>query len=163
LFVCVTTLVAAGVIYGDAVTLGGLRTALRAAGPADTSILVRTPAPPRDVVTLDASVRPVLTEVLGPGGGEVDQVARSDSMEIAALWRPNRADPYWLANPLELDGVETHGSETVRGPLVVAPADLAASTIRQLDVQWRARPDVEAFRVEWIDGVRTGITALRDR
>ncbi|TMD32164.1 MAG: FtsX-like permease family protein [Chloroflexi bacterium] len=238
LFVCVTTLVAAGVIYGDAVTLGGLRTALRAAGPADTSILARTPAPPRDVVTLDASVRPVLTEVLGPGGGEVDQVARSDSMEIvgrptvgdadrtlvasyagierhaelaaghwpvsggspieaaisesaagalglhlgdrltvvdpldqstrldleiAALWRPNRADPYWLANPLELDGVETHGSETVRGPLVVAPADLAASTIRQLDVQWRARPDVEAFRVEWIDGVRTGITALRDR
>ena len=59
LLVCATTLLATGVVYGDAVASGGLHRALLAAPPATRALDVSLSAEPARS-TLDAAIRPEL-------------------------------------------------------------------------------------------------------
>jgi hypothetical protein len=83
---------------------------------------------------------------------------------ITGTWRADPADPYWLADPLALEGTETGGRFTTRGPMVVAETDLMTGPLREpLDVQWRAIPQVTGFRPETLDAVGTDIAGLAGR
>src|SRR5574337_358975 len=80
LLACALTLLASGVLYGDAVAVGGLRAAIRAAPMADQSVLVETDLTADQTANDDPRVRAALRDGLGPPGGEVALVARSGSL-----------------------------------------------------------------------------------
>ncbi|HET9344894.1 MAG TPA: FtsX-like permease family protein, partial [Candidatus Limnocylindrales bacterium] len=239
LLLCATSLLAAGAVYGDVVTLGGLRQAILDAPPQDRVVVVGSSASPGDVNALDEIVTAEATEVLGEGGGEIgfaamsggyvpegvggnDQsqlirigayrgiadhativdgtwpapgsatieaalsegaaaalglsvgdamalVSRDDpgqtvSVAIVGIWLPDRDDPYWLAKVLELDGVETRGPFTTAGPVVVDRMDLVDRVGgRQLDLEWRAIPDVDGLRVGGLNALREDLETLNAR
>ena len=83
LLVCATTLLAAAVVYSDAVSLSGLRHALAAAAPADRAVEVDTSATPGDIGHLDGLVRPLVDGALQPAGGEVALTVRVDGFASA--------------------------------------------------------------------------------
>src|SRR5574337_946981 len=89
LLACALTLLASGILYGDAVAVGGLRAAIRAAPLADQSVLVETNLTAAQATSDDARVRAALGEGLGPSGGEVALVARSGS--LAPIGHPGPA------------------------------------------------------------------------
>lgn len=80
LLACATTLLASGVLYGDAVAVGSLRAAIRAAPIAAQAILVETDLTPEQARAEDPPVRASLAAALGRPGGEVMQEARSGSL-----------------------------------------------------------------------------------
>jgi hypothetical protein len=83
---------------------------------------------------------------------------------VTGIWRPDRADPFWLADPLELDGIERTGGFTTRGPFVVARSDLAdRATARAVELQWRALPAFEALRPDDVEPLRQDVASLRER
>ncbi len=89
---------------------------------------------------------------------------RTVDVAITGTWRSDPADPYWLGDPLMIDGAETGGRFTTRGPLVVAPADLLSGLLAEpLDAQWRAIPDIDGFRPEVLDAMATDIAGLLGR
>ena len=233
------SLLAAGTLYADAVTLAGLHRELLSAPPADRAIVVRTRILPDRLATARDAVVPELQRSLSPTGGEVAEVLQASAyadaaadpatvtdleqpasfegierhavlvdgrwaeagrtpieatlsqaaaaaigvktgdtlslanrldagrvvdMLITGTWRADPADPYWLGDPLVLDGAETSGRFTTRGPLVVAAADLTTGPLSEpLDAQWRAIPEVTGFRPETLDAVGTDIAGLRGR
>lgn len=80
LLACATTLLASGVLYGDAVAVGSLRAAVRAAPLAQQEVLVESSLTPAQVLSADGPVRADLRAGLGPPGGEVALQARSSSL-----------------------------------------------------------------------------------
>ena len=70
-----------------------------------------------------------------------------------------------LAGPEpELDGVETRGPFTTTGPLVVDRADLVDRVGgRELDLEWRAIPDVNSLRVGGLNALREDLETLCQR
>ncbi|HEX5466208.1 MAG TPA: ABC transporter permease [Candidatus Limnocylindrales bacterium] len=84
LLACATTLLASGVMYGDAVAVGSLRSAIRAVPLVQQSVLVETRLPAAQVGQADARVRSALHAGLGPSGGEVMLEARSGSLQTIA-------------------------------------------------------------------------------
>ncbi len=233
------SLLAAGTLYADAVTLAGLRRELLSAPAADRAIVVRTRVLPERLDTVRDAVVPELRASLAATGGEVAQVLQPSAYADAAAdpatvtdlvqpasfegierhaelvdgrwaeagrtpieatlsqaaagimgvetgdtltlanrldpgrvvdvvitgtWRADPADPYWLGDPLVLDGTDTSGRFTTRGPLVVAEAEIATGPLSEpLDVRWRAIPDVNGFRPEGLDAIATDIAGLRGR
>jgi hypothetical protein len=92
-----------------------------------------------------------------------DPTATTD-VRIVGIWRPNRTDPYWLAKTLDLDGVETRGPFTTTGPVVVDQEDLVRRVPdRELNLEWRAIPDVYGLRVGGLDQLRSDLETLNDR
>ena len=81
-------------------------------------------------------------------GDSIDLVSRlNDSVTahvvVTGIWRPDRADPYWLGSALDLDGTATTGTFTTRGPFVVdRDALLALEPTRATALEWRALPDL---------------------
>src|SRR4051812_13793774 len=70
LLACSTTLLAAGVIYGDAVAVGSLRAAIRAAPLGDQGVSAQSSITAGQLPAADASVRRSMTAALGaPSGG----------------------------------------------------------------------------------------------
>jgi hypothetical protein len=239
LLLCATTLLAAGAVYGDVVTLGGLRQAILDAPPQHRVVVVGSSASPGNVNAIDEIVTAEATEVLGDGGGEIgfaaisggyvpagvedddqsqlirfgayrgiadhaeivdgawpapdaatieaslsegaaaalglgvgdgmelvsrDDPTRTVSVVIVGIWRPDRDDPYWLANVLELDGVETRGPFTTAGPFLVDRADLVERVGgRELDLEWRAIPAVAGLRVGGLNALREDLETLSAR
>jgi ABC-type lipoprotein release transport system permease subunit len=107
---------------------------------------------------------------LGLGIGDTLELAGRDAgsvrltAEVVGIWRPDRDDPYWLANALELDGVETRGPFTTTGPLVIAMDDLLNRVSgRELDLEWRAIPDVNGLQVGGLDALRRDLESLSAR
>ena len=93
-----------------------------------------------------------------------DDPSLSIDVEIVGTWRPDRADPYWISDVLELDGVETRGPFTTSGPIVVAREDLVRRLgARELDLEWRAIPAVEGLRVDGLTALRTDLLTLQER
>ena len=83
---------------------------------------------------------------------------------ITGTWRADPADPFWLADPLVIDGAQTSGRFTTRGPLVVAAADLTSGPLAEpLVAEWRAIPDVNGFRPEALDAVAAQVRGLAGR
>ena len=85
-------------------------------------------------------------------------------MAITGIWRPDRDDPYWVSDVLELDGVETRGPFTTSGPIVVAREDLVRRVaVRELDLEWRAIPSSTGFVSTVSRRLRTDLGTLQDR
>jgi hypothetical protein len=137
LLVCATTLLATGVVYGDAVASGGLHRALLAAPPAERTIQVQLSTASGSIDRLDATIRPELQRAMAVSGGDVVRVARSDSF----------ADPATPADQVRdltvfesVDGLDQRtrlvaGAWPVAGgtPLQASISDAAARTM-DLDV-----------------------------
>lgn len=93
-----------------------------------------------------------------------DPSAALATVEIVAIWRPTAGDPYWLGDPLDLDGVEDNGTTLFRGPFMVAHDDLwAVAGAHPLQLTWRALPHIEGMRVERLGDVRAGLAGLAGR
>ncbi len=89
---------------------------------------------------------------------------RSIALLVTGTWIGDPGDPYWLGDPLELNGIETRGSFTTRGPFVVAPEDLLAPGLAgEVEGQWRALPYAEALEVDDIEPLLLGIDTLVER
>ena len=80
--VCATTLLAIGVLYGDAVALSGLRETLAAAPASATSIDVRMRVEPGELAAVDEAVSRESRRILGWTGGELARTIRSGSYDL---------------------------------------------------------------------------------
>ncbi|HSL32074.1 MAG TPA: FtsX-like permease family protein, partial [Candidatus Limnocylindrales bacterium] len=109
-------------------------------------------------------------EALGATTGTTLEIVGRDDASVTArvrivgIWRADRDDPYWIADVLDLQGVETRGPFTTTGPIVVAAEDLVGELpVRELDLEWRTIPSVEGLKVGGLDGLRADIETLDDR
>ena len=84
LLVCATTLLATGVVYGDAVASGGLHRALLAAPPQGRAMEVTLSTEPGRIDGLDRTIRPELERAMDATGGDVLRVVRSGSFADSA-------------------------------------------------------------------------------
>ena len=80
--VCATTLLAIGVLYGDAVALSGLRQALAAEPASATSIEVEMRVAPAELAVVDEAVSRQSRRILGWTDGELARTIRSGSYEL---------------------------------------------------------------------------------
>ncbi|MGH2445553.1 MAG: FtsX-like permease family protein [Candidatus Limnocylindria bacterium] len=243
---CATTLLAVGVLYGDAVALTGLRQVLDEQPVTETSVVVRMRADAEELPVADQVVRRQSGRILGWTDGELARTIHSGSFTLPAgqaadanadagstaitvfgayegiedhttladgdwpsaggdpvevalsvdaaaemglavgdeiavasrageerivrarvvcTWQPNDpAEAYWLASPLELDGVEAGASFTTYGPLVVEGADLLEEISRgAMDVSWRTLPEFENLALENVRWMRSDAAALERR
>ncbi len=105
-----------------------------------------------DIVSLgDASV-------FVPAGADPPAIAR---VRVTGIWRASGSDPYWLSDPLDLNGVTGDASHTTRGPFLVASEDLLRpATFASLNLRWRAIPSLDALQVNEMDALRQNIEAL---
>lgn len=118
----------------------------------------------------EAVVSEGAAEALGARtGATLDLVGRDDPsvatrVRIVGVWRPDRDDPYWTADVLDLEGVETRGPFTTTGPIVVAADDLVGRLpVRELDLEWRTIPSVEGLRIGGLAALRADIDTLDER
>lgn len=102
-------------------------------------------------------------------GDRISLVSRDDAaatvdVAITGIWRPDRGDPYWISDVLELDGVETRGPFTTSGPIVLAREDLVRRVgARELDLEWRTIPAVDGLRVDGLATLRAELDTLQAR
>src|SRR5688572_16496458 len=80
--VCATTLLAIGVLYGDAVALSGLRQTLEAQPITATSVDVRMRVEPDELGTVDEVVSRQSRRILGWTGGELARTMRSGTYDL---------------------------------------------------------------------------------
>jgi hypothetical protein len=130
LLICATTLLATGVVYGDAVATSGLHRALRAASPADRVIDVALSTDPGDLEAIDGAISAELNRAMAASGGDVIRVIRSGSYAEARTASGNVGDLVQLES---LDGMEGRATfvdgtwPTAGGtPLQATVSDLAA-------------------------------------
>jgi ABC-type lipoprotein release transport system permease subunit len=237
---CAMTLVAIGVLYGDAVALTGLRQVLADQPAVTTSIAVDSRASADELGDVEPKIERALGRILGWTGGELISVLQSETyalpdqssaertdlallasyealdrharliagelptdgaapMEVAVssavaanlglsvgdemsltsqrggdrtlavrivgIWEANdSADPYWRAEPLEIDGLTESASFTTHGPFVVGRDDLVARTASgDIGLELRALPDFDELAVEDVNWMRSDTAALERR
>ncbi|MGH2402596.1 MAG: FtsX-like permease family protein, partial [Candidatus Limnocylindria bacterium] len=80
--VCATTLLAIGVLYGDAVALSGLRQTLEAQPVVATSVDVQMRVEPEELDTVDEVVSRQSRRILGWTGGELARTIRSGTYDL---------------------------------------------------------------------------------
>jgi hypothetical protein len=79
LLLCATTLLATGVVYGDAVATCGLQRSLRDGAPSARAVEISLSSDATAIESLDAAIRPVLDRAIAATGGDVVRIARSGS------------------------------------------------------------------------------------
>src|SRR3954462_4745830 len=79
LLACSTTLLAAGVVYGDAVAVGSLRSAIHSAPLGDQGVSAESAVTAAELGAIDGPVREARDESLGEPAGDVSLLARSGS------------------------------------------------------------------------------------
>jgi hypothetical protein len=135
LLICATTLLATGVVYGDAVASGGLHRALLAAPPAARALDASLPTFPDTLDALDAVIRPELAAAMASTGGEIVRIARSGSFADAATPADAVRDVtiFESADGLERRAPLVAGAWPIGGgdPIQVAVSDAAA---REMDL-----------------------------
>jgi FtsX-like permease family len=151
LLACATTLLASGVLYGDAVAVGSLRAAVRAAPLAQQGVLVESSLTPAQVLSADGSVRADLRAGLGPPGGEVALQLRSSS--LVPVGTPVASAAQHLTLLESATDVQAHAALTAgrwprpgRTPLEVALPEAAARALGlaigdQVPLADASRPD----------------------
>lgn len=116
-----------------------------------------------------------LEAVLSVGAARVLGVAPGDTLTLAGrvepttvavvvvgIWRPDPTDAYWTGSG-ELDGTETAGSFTTRGPVVLDATDLAAVGIGRATIEWRVLPAVGRLEPDGVRDLRAAVASLQDR
>lgn len=102
-------------------------------------------------------------------GDSIDLASRLDptlkaKVAVTGIWRPDRSDPYWLGNALDLDGTETTARFTTRGPLVVdRDALLRLDPSRAIALEWRVLPDLGRLATDQVGELRERIHSLGPR
>ncbi len=237
---CATTLVAIGVLYGDAVALTGLRRILADEPGTATSISVQIRASADEVAEVEPKIERQVGRILGWTGGELITIARSETYalpeqasdettslvvfgayeglerhatlvdgawpdagaepmavaisrstadalglatgdeltvesqrgagrqltaRIEGVWQPtDPTDPYWRADPLELQGVSESGTFVTHGPLVVGRDDLVGRTVSgNVGLELRALPNFDRLAVDDVNWMRSDAAALERR
>jgi hypothetical protein len=133
LLICATTLLATGVVYGDAVAGGGLHRALLEEPASGRSVVVSLSADPAHLSDVDSVVRPALADAMATTGGDILRAVRAGSFANAATPADQVTD---LATLESLDGIETQatlvdGSWPQAGgtPLQATTSDAAAAAL----------------------------------
>ena len=80
--VCATTLLATGVLYGDAVALSGLRQLIAAEPIGETSVVVDMRVDPEELAPVDEVVSRQVRRILGWTDGELARVIRSGTFDL---------------------------------------------------------------------------------
>jgi hypothetical protein len=107
LLTCALSLLAAGTLYTEAVTLAGLHRELRESPAADRGVIVRTKILPDRLAAADEAVVPELDALLAPTGGTVVRVSQSSPYADAA-GDPETIDQ--LTVFAAYDGIEDHAA-----------------------------------------------------
>src|SRR4051794_6665967 len=122
--------------------------------------------PVEAVVSTGASTS--LAEATGAQFQVSDALApdRTVRVVVVGTYQPTATDPYWLGDPLELEGKRTTTTFTEHGPIVVAPDDLVAHLAGSVQTEWRALPAIDRLRPDAttdlaarIEDARTGLPA----
>ncbi len=133
LLVSASTLLATGVVYGDAVATDGLHRSVLSAPPAGRVIVVSTDLPPDRVDELDRPVRAELVRAMAASGGEVARVVRTGSFSDP---RTATGEVTNLAAFESLEGIEGHATladgrwaEAGASPVEATLSDVAARAL----------------------------------
>ena len=116
---CAMTLVAIGVLYGDAVALTGLRQVLADQPAVTTSIAVDTRASAQELAEVEPKVERQLSRILGWTGGELISVLQSETYALPEQASDERTD---LALFASYEGLDRH-VDLVAGNLPAEGAD----------------------------------------
>ena len=127
LLVSATTLLATGVVYGDAVASSGLQRAILAAPATSRAVDVSLSSQPDGIDGYDAVIRPALRAALGATGGEVIRVVKSGTFADPAT---PAGDVHDLTSFESLDGIESHAT-LVAGAWPHAGADPLETTLSE--------------------------------
>ncbi|HEY7970981.1 MAG TPA: FtsX-like permease family protein, partial [Candidatus Limnocylindrales bacterium] len=107
LLICATTLLATGVVYGDAVAAGGLHRALLDEPASGRSVAVTLTADPAHLADVDAVVRPALADAMATTGGDILRAVQAGSFANAATPADQVTDLTILES---LDGIESQAT-----------------------------------------------------
>ncbi len=151
LLVCATTLLATGVVYGDAVASGGLHRALFAAPPATRALEVALSADPAAIDTLDAAIRPELQSAMASTGGEIVRIGQSGPFADSTVAPDSVRD---LTVFESVDGIEQR-AELVAGAWPVAGQDPVQATVS--DAAAKEMHVVVGDRLSLVDRVRPDV------
>ncbi|HET9615333.1 MAG TPA: FtsX-like permease family protein, partial [Candidatus Limnocylindrales bacterium] len=93
LLACATTLLAAGVVYGDAVAVGSLRASIRGAPAANQGVSVESALSPAEVAAADERVRSAIGAALAPAASPTIALLRSGSLVRAGAAASGSSTP----------------------------------------------------------------------
>ena len=116
---CATTLVAIGVLYGDAVALTGLRQVLADQPPVTTAVAVDTRVSADELADVEPKIDRQLSRILGWTGGELISVRQSETYALPEQSSDERTD---LALFASYEGLDRH-VDLVAGELPTDGAD----------------------------------------
>ena len=133
LLVCATTLLATGVVYGDAVASGGLHRALLTAPPATRALEVSLATEPARIEGLDRTIRPEVSRAMAATGGDVVRVGSSGSFADPSVPADAVTE---LTTFLSIDGLDQRvpliagaWPQAGREPLEASVSDVAAAQL----------------------------------
>lgn len=109
MILCATTLVAIGILYGDAVALTGLRQVIRETPATATTIQVEMRAPGDELAEIEPRIERQIDRILGWTGGELIKVTQS---ETYALPEQPSSDTTDLALFGSYEGLDRHAALT---------------------------------------------------
>jgi hypothetical protein len=107
LLVSATTLLATGVVYGDAVASSGLHRSILAAPPANRTVVVSMSSDPAAIDGLDGAIRPTIQAAIAATGGEIARVVKTGSFADPAVPSAQVSE---LTSFESLDGIEEHAT-----------------------------------------------------
>jgi hypothetical protein len=107
LLVSATTLLATGVVYGDAVASSGLHRSILAANPGTRTAVVTLSAEPGSIDDLDAAIRPIVSTAIAASGGEVARVVGTGTFADPAVASDQVHDLTTFESIAGLDGHAT--------------------------------------------------------
>lgn len=127
LLACALSLLAAGALYTDAVTLAGLHRELESRPAVERAIVVRTKILADRWAAADAAVMPELARTIAPTGGSVARIIRSSPYADATADAASVTDLVQLAS---FEGIEDHAA-LVSGAWAVAGRSPVEATISE--------------------------------
>ena len=107
LLVSATTLLATGVVYGDAIASSGLHRSILAAPPASRTVVVAMESGTTEIDGLDGAIRPSIQAAIAATGGEIARVVKTGSFADPAVASDQVRD---LTSFESLDGIEEHAA-----------------------------------------------------
>ena len=107
LLVSATTLLATGVVYGDAVASSGLHRSILAAPPVTRTVVVALSADTGSIDDLDASIRPIVGTAIAATGGEVARVVGTGTFADPAVASDQVRDLMTFESIAGIDGHAT--------------------------------------------------------